>query len=460
VKAVSDLLNDLAELLGDRGFLQGSALQAHPSAVFAMPRALLRPDSTAMLAAAVKLCHAAGQKLVPQGGRTGLVGGQLASSDEIIVSLERLNQIESLDVSARTMVVQAGVPLQVVQEHADQNDLLFPLDLGARGSATIGGNIATNAGGNRVLRFGMMREMVLGLEAVLADGTVVSSMNSVLKNNTGFDLKQLFIGSEGTLGIVTRAVLRLRPKPRSQNTALLAVNEFKQLVSLLAQADSVLGGSLSSFEVMWNSFYQQVTQQGKRHQQPLADNYPYYVIIETMGGDQNADDLRFASAMETLFESGLVADAVLAKSSREREAIWKIRDDVEAIFALYPLFTFDISVPLQHMESYISEVLTQLTARWPEHRSIVFGHLGDGNLHLVVAMGSDTPQSRAQVEAIVYEALRSRNGVISAEHGIGLEKKSHLNVSRNFEEIALMQTLKKALDPKGILNPGKVIDLP
>lgn len=456
---MSGLLEQLAGLLGERGFLQGDMLKDHPACVALVPKALMRPASTAELSAAMKLCHGAGQAVVPQGGRTGLVGGQVAQGNEIIVSLERFNQIEELDLRSRTMTVQAGVPLQTIQEAAEERGLMFPLDLGARGTATIGGNIATNAGGNRVVRYGMTREMVLGLETVLADGTIVSSMNSVLKNNTGYDLKQLFIGSEGTLGIVSRAVLRLRPQARSQNTALLAVNEFEKLIELLGRADSALGGSMSSFEVMWGSFYEHVSNHGDGHRQPLPGGYAYYVIIEAMGGDREADDLRFATAMEDLFTSGLVDDAVLAKSNRERESIWEIRDDVEAVFSLYPMFLFDISVPLKHMESYVAELESQLKAKWPEQRSLIFGHLGDGNIHVIVAMGSDSPEARAEVSDIVYGGLRMRGGVISAEHGIGLEKKSYLPISRSPAEITLMQTLKKALDPKGILNPGKVIDL-
>ncbi len=456
---MSGLLNQLAVLLGKQGFLQGDALKDHPACVMQTPLALMRPVSTEELSEAVKLCHAAGQPVVPQGGRTGLVGGQQATGTEIVISLERMSQIEELDQSGRTMTVQAGCPLQTVQDTATERELMFPLDLGARGTATIGGNISTNAGGNRVVRFGMMREMVLGLEAVLADGTILTSMNKVIKNNTGYDLKQLFVGSEGTLGIVTRAVLRLRPMARSRNTALVAVSDFEKVIELLRNADSTLGGSMSSFEVMWNSFYSHVTNSSDRHRKPLPDNYPYYVIIEAMGASQEVDDVRFEAAMGELFESGLVENAVLAKSGSEREAIWAIRDDIESLMGLHPMFVFDVSVPLAHMQSYVSDIEAQLNKQWPESRCIIFGHLGDGNIHVVAAVSSGSDEARAAVEHIVYGALRGRDGVISAEHGIGLEKKSHLDVSRNPEEIALMKTLKKALDPKGILNPGKIIDL-
>ncbi len=450
------LLKQLADLLGNKGLLQEDALKDHPASELVQPLALIRPSSTEELSEAMKLCHAANQPVVAQGGRTGLVRGQVAQSDEIIVSLERMNQIEKLDLKARTMTVEAGAVLQTIQESADQADLMFPLDLGARGSATIGGNISTNAGGNRVVRFGMAREMILGLEAVLADGTIISSMNSVLKNNTGYDLKQLFIGSEGTLGIVTRAVLRLRPKARSQNTALLAVDEFDKIITLLGEADAALGGSMSSYEVMWNDFYQHTTDGGNRHRQPLAGDYPYYIIVESMGADQSADDERFNTAMESLFELELISDAVVAQSEKEREEIWNIRDDVETLWSLSPLFTYDVSVPLESMHEYVEDVKSQMSQQWPGSSCIVFGHLGDGNIHLIIAMGSDSAEAHKQVDDIVYGALRNRSGVVSAEHGIGLEKKDHLHISRNDEEIALMRTLKQAMDPKQILNRGKI----
>lgn len=450
------LLDQLNQLLGDKGLLTGQSLRDHPASALIQPAALIRPDSTEQLSEALRLCYEADQPVVPQGGRTGMVSGQLAQAHEIVISLERMTQIEKLDSGARTMTVQAGIALQTVQEAAEQSELMFPLDLGARGSATIGGNIATNAGGNRVVRFGMTREMVLGLEAVLADGTIVSSMSSVLKNNTGYDLKQLFIGSEGTLGIVTRAVLRLRPKPRSQNTALLAANNFPQLITLLGEVDASLGGSMSSFEVMWKNFYQHVTDNGDRHRQPLNNHYPYYVIVESMGADQATDNIRFNRCMESLLESELIEDAVIAQSQKERDSLWEIRDDVESLLSLYPFFTYDISLPLAFMEDYVDDIQSKLVTKWPKSQCVVFGHLGDGNIHLIVAMGSDSSESHDQVNKIIYHALRHRNGIISAEHGIGLEKKSHLKISRSKNEINLMRAIKSALDPKEILNRGKI----
>jgi len=270
---MSELIQSLQNQLGEKGVLTGDGL-AEKLIPHGFPSALLRPQSTAEVSQALKLCHETGQSVIPYGGLTGLVEATASDQSEIAISLERMNQIEEIDIESRTMTVQAGVPLQVVQEAADKADMLFPLDIGARGSATIGGNVSTNAGGNRVIRYGMMRDQILGMEVVLADGRVISSMNKIIKNNTGYDLKQLFIGAEGTLGIVTRIVLRLRPKPKSQQMAFLAVNTFTEVTRVLNLLDGSLGGSLSAFEVLWKDYYQLVTSAPAEGKPPLAHGYP------------------------------------------------------------------------------------------------------------------------------------------------------------------------------------------
>jgi FAD/FMN-containing dehydrogenase len=336
---------------------------------------------------------------------------------------------------------------------------LFPLDLGARGSATIGGNIATNAGGNSVIRYGMIRDQLLGVEAVLADGTIISSMKGVLKNNTGYDLKQLFIGSEGTLGIVTRAILRLRPLPRSQNTALLAIDSFENMWKFLQTTDSALGGTLSAYEVMWNDFYQLIVADGENHGTPLDPSHEFYVLLESTGGHQESDKIRFERALEEAFDKDLIVDAVIAQSRQQRMDLWAIRDDVEnMVKGLFPPIGFDISLSIPLMDEYVKDVRRQLLERWPVARMVVMGHLGDGNIHLVITVGSMEAEDIHAVERIVYRALEERQGVISAEHGIGLEKRDYLGHSRSAEEIGLMKTIKQALDPGCILNPGKIID--
>ena len=419
--------------------------------------AIVRPRTTSEVSEVLKLCHAAGQSVVTHGGITGLVGGARATGKDIVVSLERLNTIEAVDVVNRTVMVEAGVPLQRVHEAAEAADLLFPLDLGARGSCTIGGNISTNAGGNSVIRYGMMRDQLLGVEAVLADGTIISSLNGVLKNNTGYDLKQLFIGSEGTLGIVTRAVLRLRPLPRSCNTALVAVEHFENVAGFLRMMDSALGGTLSAFEVLWNDFYQTIAGQEGKHVPPLETGYPFYVLLESTGGHLEADRVQFEDALAGALESEIIVDAVIAQSKQQREDLWAIRDDIEGLSKqLFPPIVFDVSLGIQKMAGYVEDVRSQLNARWPGSQMVAFGHIGDGNIHLVVTVGSLEPDAVHAVERIVYEALGRCQGIISAEHGIGLDKREYLKHSRNEVEISLMKTMKHALDPRGILNPGKI----
>ena len=390
------------------------------------------------------------------GGLTGLVQGSVAGPGELGLSLERMDRIEETDTLGRTMRVEAGATLQRVQEAAAREGLQFALDLGARGSAAIGGNAATNAGGNRVIRYGMMRDMILGLEAVLADGTVIPALNRMIKNNAGYDLKQLFIGTEGTLGVVTRLVLRLRPMPLSSQTALLGCSSFVQVTGLLGRLDALLGGAMSSFEVMWRDFFTLVTSPPAKGRDPLGGEHPFYVIVEAQGGDPASDPARFEAALAVAAEEGGYADAVIASSEAQRDAIWALRDDVAQLFRLGHPFVFDVSLPVAEMEGYVAEVHAGFAARMPAQRCFTFGHLGDGNLHFVV-VGPAGPEARAAVEEIVYRPLAARAGSISAEHGIGLEKKPWLALSRSESEIALMRRLKQALDPRGILNPGRVI---
>ncbi len=462
---MNNLLKSIEKIVGSAGVLLGedvtSRSDSWPPTGGCQAKAIIRPASTREVSEVLKLCHTAGQSVVTHGGLTGLVGGARAAEDDIVLSLERMHGMEPVDVINRTVTVEAGVPLQRVHEAAEDVDLLFPLDLGARGSCTIGGNIATNAGGNSVIRYGMIREQVLGVEAVLADGTIISSLNGVIKNNTGYDLKQLFIGSEGTLGIVTRAVLRLRPLPRSCNTALVAIEEFEQVASFLRDMDSALGGTLSAFEVMWNDFYKTIVGDGSKHGTPLSPDQTFYVLVESTGGHEDSDKALFESALEEAFETGLIVDAVIAQSKQQREDLWAIRDDIEGLTkTLFPAIVFDISLGIPQMDGYVNEVRAQMTERWPDSRMVTFGHLGDGNIHLVVTVGSYDPSEVQGVEAIVYEALGQRQGVISAEHGIGLDKRAYLKHSRSEDEIALMKTLKQVLDPKNILNPGKIFAKP
>jgi FAD/FMN-containing dehydrogenase len=458
----AQLLSDLRAIVGDQGLITGERLSARHYDPFAgdiRARILVRPADTAQVSAVMRLCHGRGQVVVPHGGCTGLVYGTTARDSDVILSLEALTRIESVDVAGRTMRVQAGVTLQRTQEEAERHGLMFPLDLGGRGTATIGGNISTNAGGMRVVRYGMMRNLVLGLEAVLADGTVLGSLNRMLKNNTGYDLKQLFIGTEGTLGIVTRADLRLVPAPRSHGTAFVACPDFEALIGLLGLMDSRLGGQLSAFEVMWPEFYELTTRAPAMNAPLLPYGHGMYALIEALGADQQADDERLERALTDALEQGVIVDAVIAKSDTERRAMWAPREDVFQTRRYGPTHNFDVSVPIAEMPGYLSSIRQGLEATVPGVRVWVFGHIADGNLHVAVSAGDAHEATFDAIERCVYEALRPFSGAISAEHGIGLERKSHLPISRSAAEIATMRALKRALDPRGILNPGKVFDV-
>ncbi len=454
----------LRAIVGEAGWLgpEAAAERAASSAkaMVATPAALVRPRGTEEVAAVLRACHAARQPVVAWGGLSGLVHGQDPAPGALALSLERMAAVEEIDPVGRTGTVQAGVTLQAFQEAVEARGLMFPLDLGARGTATVGGAVATNAGGNRVLRYGMMREMVLGLEAVLPDGTVVGAMNRLIKNNSGYDLKHLFVGSEGTLGVVTRAVLRLRERPGSHDVALVALPGFAAVVGLLRIVDRGLGGQLSAFEVMWHDHYRLVTTPPAQGTPPVPHGHPFYVLVEAHGARPEGDSARFLEALAEAQEAGYAVETAVARSGSERTRLWAIRDDVGQVRRFEPYFTFDVSLPIAEMDSYVAQVEAAFRRRWPGGHCSVFGHIADGNLHLLLAprAGTGEPDARREVEEMVYRPLARVRGAVSAEHGIGLEKKPWLGISRTPEEIALMRSLKRCVDPHGILNPGKVVD--
>ena len=418
--------------------------------------ALLLPETTDEVSKMLQICHEHNQPVVPHGGLTGVVGGTVTRPDEIALSLERMNQVEEINVQNKTVTVQAGVVLQHLQQVLAENGLLFPLDLGAKGSCMIGGNISSNAGGLQALRYGVMRNLVLGLEVVLADGTVLSSMNKMVKNNAGYDLKHLFIGSEGTLGVVTRAVLKVEDLPVSRSTAFVGLNSFEKATQFLQYSMKHLKNELSSFELLWQDYYSLMTSPPSPFSPVLPQTYPFYVLMETRGQDAG-DGAVFETFLENALTSGLIDDASIAQTQQELDWFWGIRENVELIFSVHqPVFLFDVSLAISDMEAYIEKIKTDLQNIWADLHFYAFGHMGDGNLHLFVSCGHADHSTRHQVEDIVYQPLRQIGGSITGEHGIGLEKKAWLHLSRTAEEIQLMQTLKKALDPKGILNPGKI----
>ena len=447
------LIAELRAALGDSAVFEGEAMGAKPSSDMsltgtALPRALIRPRSTEDVATALRLCNTAGVPVIAQGGMTGLAGGANPTGNEIAISLELIRGIEEIDTASATMVVKAGTPLEQCQQAAAEAGLFLALDLGSRGSCTIGGNLSTNAGGIRVIRYGMAREQVLGLEAVLADGTVISSMNRMLKNNAGYDLKHLFIGSEGTLGLITRAVLRLHPPPGEITTTLCAVQSYEQVVALLRRAQSSLGG-IVAFEAMWRDYFTFTADALKL--KFFEAEHPFWVIVESTMGREAIE-----SFLAAALEDDLISDALVAASHAQSRQIWSVRDG-HPIEVLPNLLNFDVSLPIGKIGDYAVACTLALKARWPDAHVSFYGHVGDSNVHICVSTLYARGEDMHTVDDIVYGVLGQYHGSISAEHGIGTLKRPYLHLSRSAEELALMQSLKQALDPRGILNPGKVI---
>ena len=456
-----ELLRRIEAVVGSQGILTGSGLRGRSAGIWSGAElealALVRPASTQQVAEVMKLCHAARQPVIPAGGMTGLAGGHQSTAADIVLSTERMSRIESLDARSRRMTVQAGAILQTVQQAAADAGLMFALDLGARASCTIGGNIATNAGGVRVLRYGMMREQVLGLEVVLADGSILSSMFSVLKNNTGYDLRQLFVGSEGTLGIVTRAILRLQEAPLAIETALLAVPSWDRVMALLRYFDGALPGALAAFEVMWRNFYELNTGPHSSIDPPLQGDAPYYVLLDIFISDHEQGRDKLESLLMAALERGDISDGALASSEKERARFWQIRENFEPEQSRYDLiYGYDVSLPLRDMESYVETLQRELGEYSADALAYAYGHIGDGNLHFSIYPGSR--RERDAVDEIVYRPLQALHGSVSAEHGIGIEKKAYLGYTRSDAEIELMRRTRRMLDPEGILNPGKLFD--
>ena len=449
----------LNKVVGDRSVLDSQSV-AHRATSYWNPspmqaKALVLPAATEDVSGILRHCNGSGQSVITQGGLTNCVSAVEPSLDDIVLSTEKMTGIVEIDKVGGTAIVEAGTVLQTVQETVAKEGMCFPLDLGARGSCTIGGNIATNAGGINVLRYGMMRNLVLGLEAVLADGTVMTSMNRMLKNNAGYDMKQLFIGSEGTLGVVTRAVLRLFPRPASRQDALVAMTGIEDVIRFLGKLQHELAGNLSAFEIMWGAYYRAVTGENG-HRPPLSRDYPFYVVFQAEGSDPQIDDARFERVLGDALEEGLIADAVLPKSATETRAIWEIRENFEPALVKPPFYLYDVSLPIRDMAAYVASVEDNVRKRWPDGRCVALGHMADGNLHFFVAPMQDGDFHAASDEC-VYGPLQQYGGSVSAEHGIGLEKISWLPHSKTAAEIQLMRTLKQSLDPNNILNPGRVL---
>ncbi len=474
-KAVpAQLVEQMKSIVGPGGFLEGAAdTDAYCKSwrddfCGAVP-IVLRPKSAADVARIVKLCAETGTAIVPQGGNTGLTGASQPHDDmsEVIISTSRMNKVREIDLDNDTLTVEAGVVLQQIQQVADDNNRLFPLSLGAEGSCQIGGNLSTNAGGTQVLRYGNTRALVLGLEVVLANGEIWNGLRGLRKDNTGYDLKHLFIGAEGTLGIITAAVLRLFPKPSASETVWLGLKSPRDAVALLGHMKARLGEQVSGFELMQRSIVDFLISGVPGHEDPMPTMHPWYVLAEVTGqGEPGSLSEPFTSALGEAMEMGLVDDAVIASSGAQSARFWKMREDMaEAQKVAGTGIKHDVSVPVSRIAEFLERANTALAEAYPGIRTCAFGHVGDGNLHynpMEPEGWSKTPTFRSEREPVnrmVHDLVIELGGSISAEHGIGrlrLEENMHY---KSPVEIEMMRTVKRAFDPLNIMNPGKVIRL-
>jgi D-lactate dehydrogenase (cytochrome) len=423
---------------------------------------ILRPGSTDEVSAICKLATEHRIALVPQGGNTGLVGGQTPHNGEVVISMRRMDRIREVDTASNTMTVEAGVVLQNAQQRAAEADRLFPLSLGAEGSCTIGGNLSTNAGGTGALAYGVAREMALGLEVVLADGRILNGLSKLKKDNTGYDLRNLFIGAEGTLGIITAATLKLFPKPRAVETAFVGLKSPADALKLLEISRDEAAGSLTSFELLADIAVDFSVRHGIDVRHPLSAKHPWYVLMELSSSRDDARDALEAILARGM-EDGIVDDAVIAANLSQRGGFWKLRDEMSS--AQKPeggSIKHDISVPVAAVPAFIEEANAAVIKLIPGARPVPFGHLGDGNIHYNVSqpIGGNTADFMARwhdVNAVVFEIVLRMGGSISAEHGIGVLKRDELPEIKDKVAIELMRGIKAMLDPLGIMNPGKVL---
>ena len=468
-------LGEARELLGERGLTRDPDLMRPwltdwRGRYSGAALALASPASTEELAALVRLCASQIVPIVPQGGNSGMSGGATpdSSGEALLLSLRRMNTIRRLDVDAREAVCEAGVILQSLHEAAGAAGLRFPLTLGGKGSATIGGLISTNAGGTQVLRHGSMRAQVLGIEAVLADGSVFDSLTPLKKDNRGFDLKQLLIGSEGTLGIVTAATLRLVPALADRAVLWAGLRDVADTPKLLAHAERVAGDALEGFEIMPRHCLEAVLAHVPGARAPLAGEHEWHALIELAADAQRADGLRdlAQTLLESAFEAGLVEDATIAANESQAEGFWLLRDEIApAERAIGPAMQHDISVPVARMADFIAQASPLVEARFPGTRVVPFGHLGDGNVHFHVLApqgaerGTWEDSEGRQISAFVHDLVTRWQGSISAEHGIGQMKRDELGRLGDPVQLSIMRAVKHALDPQGLLNPGKLVPL-
>jgi FAD/FMN-containing dehydrogenase len=424
---------------------------------------VLRPGSVAEVAQILQLANETATAIVPQGGNTGLVGGQIPQHGELVLSLNRLDRIREVDAVSNTMTCEAGVTLLRAREAAAAVDRLYPQLLPSEGTCTIGGNLSTNAGGAAALAYGIARSHVLGIEVVLADGRTLNDLNKLKKDNTGYDLKNLFIGAEGTLGVITAAVLRLVPRPRAMETAFLGVPSPESALELLGLATERTAGGVTSFELMLRMAVELVLRHGAGCRDPLPDAHPWYVLIELSSPARTGLRAVLEEILAEGLERGLITDATIASNLEQAKMFWRIRELLSEVQRHEGgSIKHDISVPVAAVPAFIKEANAAVTRLIPGARPLPFGHLGDGNIHynVVQPVGADKAEFLKrwnEVNAIVFGVVMKYGGSISAEHGIGVLKRDLLPQVKDPVAFALMRTLKRALDPKGILNPGKVL---
>ena len=469
---IDDTLLRIKEIVGDKGFItEPDAMEPHlvewRGLWRGQARAVVKPATTAEVSAVVALCAENAIPIVPQGGNTSLVGGSVPYEDfgGIILSLARMNKVRGIDPLNYTMTVEAGCVLAELQRVAEENDRFFPLSLAAEGSCMIGGNLSTNAGGVNVLRYGNTRELVLGLEVVLPDGTVWDGLRSLRKDNTGYDLKHLFVGAEGTLGIITAAVLKLFPKPARRETAMVAITGPDAAIELLARARAATADGVTSFELMPRICFDFVLAHIADTVDPLPQRYDWHVLLELSSTSVTEDGLgeKMQALLEQAAEDGLVLDAAIAQNQAQALAMWKLRETVsEAQKPEGASIKHDISVPVSRVPDFLRAADAAVTAAYPGIRIVGFGHVGDGNIHynLSVPKGGDNQAFLAEwerINEIVHDIVQSMNGSISAEHGLGRLKREEIKRYKSQTELDIMRKIKGVLDPRGIMNPGKVL---
>ncbi|APA13639.1 hypothetical protein SS1G_07702 [Sclerotinia sclerotiorum 1980 UF-70] len=426
---------------------------------------VLKPGSTEEVSEILKYCNDNMLAVVPQGGNTGLVGGSVPVFDEIVINMSRMNQIRSFDEVSGTLVVDAGVVLEVADNYLAERKHIFPLDLGAKGSCHIGGNVATNAGGLRLLRYGSLHGNVLGIEAVLPDGTIVDDLSKLRKNNTGYDLKQLFIGGEGTIGIITGVSILCPQRSNATNVAFFGLESFEKVQEAFKEAKGQLSEILSAFELM-DSHSQDLVQRVTKNKRPLEGEYPFYCLIETSGSNSEHDQEKLNNFLEHVMEKEIVSDGTLAENATQIKDLWGWREGIpECLGHWGGVYKYDLSIPLKELYQLVEDVREKITEAgligdtedYPVVGVVGYGHMGDSNLHLNVATRSYDKRVEQALEPFVYEWVSKRNGSISAEHGLGLAKKNYIGYSRSETMIELMKGIKNLYDPNGIMNPYKYI---